>query len=224
MLTMLITVSNGKLLLIGIMYVITMKSYYPARKINNRNGLSKIVGLFSSYKMSIQIPWESQLERDFCYLLEFDKKIKNFFSQPKTFFFNYDGNEIKYTPDFYIEYFDGFHEYIEIKFSESLIKPKIANKLKLLTKYFKMNDINFRIVCEDEVRLQPRLNNIKFLSKYSKLKFEKKFNSSFETPLFHLKKIIDSEYIYAAMYGNFINFDINQELNDSIILTLELDI
>lgn len=222
MLTMLITVSNDKLLIIAIIYVTTMESYHPARKIHNRNGVSKIVGLFSSKKMSMQIPWESQLERDFCHLLEFDKKIKFFFSQPKTFLFNYDGNKIQYTPDFYVQYFDGFHEYIEIKFVESLMKPKTVSKLNLLIKYFKLNDINFRIITDDVVRLQPRLNNIKFLSKYARLKFKEKFNFSFETTLFHLKKQIDSEYIYAAMYDNFIEFDINQELNDRIILTLKL--
>ena len=56
-----------------------MESYHPARRINNRNGLSKVIGLFSSKKMNVQIAWESQLERDFCYLLEFDKNIEKYF-------------------------------------------------------------------------------------------------------------------------------------------------
>ena len=84
-----------------------MEKYTPARKISNRNGLGKVTGLFFSHKMNMYVSWESQLERDYCYLLDFNKKIKFFFSQPKTFNFTYSGRKIRYTPDFYIEYIDG---------------------------------------------------------------------------------------------------------------------
>jgi len=199
-----------------------MESYHPARRINNRNGLSKVIGLFSSKKMNVQIAWESQLERDFCYLLEFDKNIEKYFSQPKTFFLNYDGNEVRYTPDFYVEYSDKCFEYLEVKFSNSLENPKIVNKLKLLIQYFKIEKINYKIVYEDEIRLQPRLENIKFLYKYSRLSFEEKFNFNFDTSLEKLSNLIDIKYIYAAMYNNFINFDVNREINGDLKISLRL--
>ena len=56
-----------------------MEKYTPARKISNRNGLGKVTGLFFSHKMNMYVSWESQLERDYCYLLDFNKKIKFFF-------------------------------------------------------------------------------------------------------------------------------------------------
>jgi len=189
-----------------------MESYHPARRINNRNGLSKVIGLFSSKKMNVQIAWESQ----------FDKNIEKYFSQPKTFFLNYDGNEVRYTPDFYVEYSDKCFEYLEVKFSNSLENPKIVNKLKLLIQYFKIEKINYKIVYEDEIRLQPRLENIKFLYKYSRLSFEEKFNFNFDTSLEKLSNLIDIKYIYAAMYNNFINFDVNREINGDLKISLRL--
>lgn len=200
-----------------------MNNYLPARKISNRNGLSKVVGLFSSKKMNMNIAWESQLERDFCYLIEFDKNIINFYPQPKTFIFNFDGSKIIYTPDFYIEYVDSTFEYIEIKFFNSLTNPKTAKRLQLLNQYFRVQNINYRIIFDDEIRIQPKLNNIKFLHKYSKLDFEEKFYFNFDTTLESLSYLIDIKYIYAAMYNNFIEFDITHEISGNIKLSLRFN-
>ena len=43
---------------------------------------------------------ESILESEYCYHIEFNKKIKNYFAQPETFFFDINGKQKKYTPDF----------------------------------------------------------------------------------------------------------------------------
>ena len=45
-----------------------------ARKITNR-GTKKIIGKFPSLKMNTAIWWESQLERDYIYLLEIDPDV-----------------------------------------------------------------------------------------------------------------------------------------------------
>lgn len=198
-----------------------MEKYTPARKISNRNGLGKVTGLFFSHKMNMYVSWESQLERDYCYLLDFNKKIKNFFSQPKTFNFTYSGRKIRYTPDFYIEYIDGSNEYIEIKFSNALENIKTAKKLKILENYFSQNEIQYKILFEDEIRKQPRLKNIKFLKKYCKIAYAPKVAFEFCGKLKDLRQYIEIHYIYSAMYNGLIKFDINEEINENLNIRLE---
>jgi hypothetical protein len=199
-----------------------MEKYTPARKISNRHGLGKVTGLFFSDKMNMHIAWESQLERDYCYLLDFNKKIKRFFSQPKTFNFTYSGRKIRYTPDFYIEYIDGSSEYIEIKFSNVLENLKIARKLKILKNYFIQNGIQYKILFEDDIRKQPRLRNIKFLKKYCKIVYMPKDPLEFYGKLKDLRQYIDDQYIYSAMYKGLIKFDINEEINENLSIRLEV--
>ncbi|MCY1162117.1 hypothetical protein D9M71_24620 [compost metagenome] len=191
------------------------------RKINNINGLSKVIGFFASNKLKLLIPWESQLERDACYLFEYDENIKKYTSQPKTFVFSYQGKKIKYTPDFYVEYQDKEFEYIEIKYSESLRNEKTVKKLKLVKNYFDFIKIKFKILYDDEIRLQPRLKNIKFLYKYSKNSYYNYSNLGLEkTTIKNLSKILDYQTIYAAMFLKDINFNINQDINDDTIVWL----
>ena len=52
-----------------------------ARKITNR-GSKKVIGKFPSLKMNTTIWWESQLERDYIYLLEIDPDVTAYQGQP----------------------------------------------------------------------------------------------------------------------------------------------
>ena len=52
----------------------------PARKITN-HGREMVTGGFASYKNKRIVKWESQIERDFLYLLEFDDSVVSYYSQ-----------------------------------------------------------------------------------------------------------------------------------------------
>jgi hypothetical protein len=54
-----------------------------ARKITNKGSL-KVIGKFPSLKMNTAIWWESQLERDYIYLLEIDPDVLFYQGQPFT--------------------------------------------------------------------------------------------------------------------------------------------
>ncbi|MGQ4648881.1 hypothetical protein [Lyngbya aestuarii] len=54
-----------------------------ARKITNA-GNRKVIGKFPSLKMNAVIWWESQLERDYIYLLEIDPEVLSYGEQPLT--------------------------------------------------------------------------------------------------------------------------------------------
>ena len=71
----------------------------PVRKVSNRGG--NIVGRFPSLKMGRMIAFESLLERDFIYLLDYDVRVEWFEEQPLTIEYQHDGQALHYTPDFH---------------------------------------------------------------------------------------------------------------------------
>ena len=48
---------------------------HGARKITNRGRRDRVIDKFMSVKMRKAIWWESQLERDYCYFLEYDRDV-----------------------------------------------------------------------------------------------------------------------------------------------------
>jgi len=52
----------------------------PVRNVSNRGG--SVIGRFPSIKMERMIAFESLLERDFIYLLDYDARVEWFEEQP----------------------------------------------------------------------------------------------------------------------------------------------
>ena len=68
------------------------------RKVSNRGG--NIIGHFPSLKMRRMVAFESTIERDYLYLLDYDPSVTNFEEQPLTISYAYQGKSYHYTPDF----------------------------------------------------------------------------------------------------------------------------
>jgi hypothetical protein len=65
-------------------------------------GNRKVIGKFPSLKMNTVIWWESQLERDYIYLLEIDPEVLSYGEQPFTISYTDKGKPRRYTPDFVV--------------------------------------------------------------------------------------------------------------------------
>jgi hypothetical protein len=72
------------------------------RKITNA-GSKKVIGKFPSIKMDAIIWWESQIERDYIYLLEIDPDVISYVGQPFKIFYTDLGKSRSYTPDFLVK-------------------------------------------------------------------------------------------------------------------------
>lgn len=144
----------------------------PARKIprNHRN----ITGYIHTDKGGEYTEFESGLERDALILVEFDRNIKLFESQPRTFYFTHGGKERRYTPDILIRYQDGRNFYVEVKYRDDLkkdwetLKPKFKAAIHQLKTE---KNTRFKIWTEVEIRTQY-LKNITFLLSYKKRSVE----------------------------------------------------
>jgi hypothetical protein len=145
----------------------------PVRTIpkNYRN----LTGIVASSKSQEEGQFESTLERDFLYLLDFDINVDSFNVQPAKIPY-IDSEEVKrtYTPDVLVRYRDDINpaknwqpKLFEVKYRSDLfeqwklLKPKFKSARKLAHE----NGWSFHIITEKEIRT-PYLKNVKFLRYY----------------------------------------------------------
>jgi hypothetical protein len=136
------------------------------RNIRNKTGFKKTVGKFPSLKMGRTVKWESQIERDFLYLLEFDPDVLLFHEQPVEILYAYKRKTGKYYPDFYVERLF-CKELVEVKPSSKLRDPE--NKIKFLAgeEYCRGRGWIFKVVTDEQIREESLLENIKLLNRYA---------------------------------------------------------
>ena len=137
------------------------------RRITNR-GNKKVIGKFPSLKMNTAIWWESQLERDYIYCLEIDPDVLGYHGQPFTIAYDNLDKRKKYTPDFFVER-QASLQVVEIKPSSKVEVFRNTNRFKQAANFCSLNNLEFVVLTEETIRVQPRLDNIKLLYKYAKV-------------------------------------------------------
>lgn len=157
--------------------IYTDVNFDPARKITNRADFKKIVGKFPSLKMGRIVGWESQLERDFLFLLEFDDDVLSFHEQPVEISYAYKMKTGRYFPDFLVER-RSCKELVEVKPYSKL--NDLKNRIKFLAgeEYCRRRGWIFRVVTDDNIREGNLLKNVKLLSRYAAVDVSTEFEQS----------------------------------------------
>lgn len=136
------------------------------RKVRH-HGLN-IIGTFAGLKAS-SVPYESTIERDFMYFLEYDALVVSYESQPLFITGTIeDGTPHVYTPDFLvIRTTDRI--IVECKPAARVDEEETRQQCTLGRQWAASHDDHhFLLVTEQELRTGPRLNNLKILWKYSR--------------------------------------------------------
>lgn len=141
--------------------------YVKTKKITNRGSI-KVIGKFPSLKMNSIVMWESQLERDYIYLLEIDSDVVAYKSQPFTIAYNSQYKRRKYTPDFLVER-TNLKQIVEIKQERKIEKFSQSDRYRQAANFCLTHDLDFVVVTEKIIRVQPRLDNIKLLHRYARV-------------------------------------------------------
>jgi hypothetical protein len=215
--------------------------YKPARKISNR-GTKKNTGLFPSLKNERSVAFESLIERDYIYLLEFDSNVIRYQEQPVTISFKFSNRTHNYTPDFLVQRKNKI-QLIEIK-PKSKLEKLLSNELTIkkyeaATLYCKSNNFDeFKIVTDEEIRSGCILENIKTLFHYSrshvpaadKIKIRNELMLNGPQKISDLLlKICDSigchskyhSYILSLLYHKEISTDLQSPINKISIIDIE---
>ncbi len=132
-----------------------------------------LTGSLVSIKNNETIDFESSLERDYIYLLEYDNNVKYYWEQPFTLEYYEDDSKKVYTPDFLVEYYSGNKILVEIKYEADLMENKIKykNKFSKTSAFCKTNNMQFKVISEKHIRTEI-LFNAKFLCYYKNPKNE----------------------------------------------------
>lgn len=129
-------------------------------------------GIINMNQLNNPVQFESSLERDFIFLLEYDTNVKQYLEQPlKIKYLDQNKKQRTYIPDFLIEYFDDRpSELIEIKYNSTLKskKDELEYKFKAAKDYCKKHNLIFKITNETHIREEREIElyNYKFLDRY----------------------------------------------------------
>lgn len=138
------------------------------RAFTNRGSTTKVIGKFPSSKTGKTVWWESQLERDMIYLLEFDKNVLSYREQPLRIKYISGGRWHKYTPDFLV-FLRGEKQIVEVKYELDAAKPENVRLFNAVTPVCREDGYSFVVRTETYIRQQPYLDNIKLLTRYSRV-------------------------------------------------------
>lgn len=193
-------------------------------------GTLKNIGKFPSLKNKKSIWFESHIERDFIYLIEFDEDVIKYREQPFKIQYFLNGKQHYYTPDFLVKR-KKKKQIIEIKPQSKIEKVEFIHFSKHMNKLLAEEGYEYLIITDLDIRLQPRLSNIKFLWRYSRIPistahqilvqriFAKSSNISFSklSSIFSQSKQ-QREIIFTLIFHQYLLIDIDKPITpDSVI-------
>ncbi len=138
------------------------------RKPRNHGG--NIIGMFPSLKMQRPVRYESTIERDLCYLLEFDEHVTSYHEQPFTIEHTAgDGKAHHYTPDFQVHRKNGPGDLVECKPAALQDDQHTRQQIAIGQAWADANDYTFCLVTDTELRTGHTLDKIKVLWRYCRM-------------------------------------------------------
>jgi hypothetical protein len=150
----------------------------PVRKVSNHGG--NVIGRFPSAKMGRMVAFESLLERDFIYLLEYDRSVEWFEEQPLSIEYVQEGKRLQYTPDFHLLEHKQ-HVLVECKPTRFVETEENHRKFAAARVWCGECGWEFRIMTDQQIRSGFRLQNVKLLARYARQKVDAVMRSQIHT-------------------------------------------
>lgn len=139
---------------------------YPSKRKVRSNGHTVVGHLQSQKRRKVQ--FESALEEEFLYILDFDQDVKCFYDQPIQIHYKDEkGKGRLYTPDFLVEYMNRSPVLFEVKSMKYLKKNKkeIEPVLKAGADFAKKRAWEFKVITDKEIRI-AYCDNVRFLRRF----------------------------------------------------------
>jgi len=210
----------------------------PVRNINNIRS-RKNVGYFPSSKNDRNISFESLLEEDYIYIIEYEEKVLSYLEQPLTIEYHHNNKKYKYTPDFKVNRHSKT-QLIEIKPKNILLKllekESERRKFNAAYEYCRRMNFEFKIITDEDIRSGDVLNNIKYLYFYANVKVpayikllikNELMNSSMDIKTLdtHLKLLNSNNnnfkpFIYSLIYSHFLSINMNSPISHNSIINI----
>jgi hypothetical protein len=184
----------------------------------------KNIGKFFSVKMNLMLWFESLLEESMMYLLDFDPDVKAFKEQPCRIRYRHGGKVRRYTPDLLVQRFNE-KQIIEVKPKDKAALKKYDLLFRIVAPICEREGYRFKVVTDETIMLQPRLNNVKALWSYARTALSlhhqiycQEFLRTRDTAClaevseFFERKGIPKQVIYALLFWGVLDFDLMEAL------------
>ncbi len=135
------------------------------RKVSNHGG--NIIGHFPSLKLGRMVVFESLIERDFVYLLDYEPIVEHFIEQPVTLRYVHEEKQRRYTPDFQVSC-QGRTFLFECKPAALVDEPVNQVKFEAARAWCQEQGWTFGIVTEAQLAANWRVTNIKLLAQFAR--------------------------------------------------------
>jgi hypothetical protein len=140
----------------------------PVRKPSNWGG--NIIGSFPSIKLGCSVPYESTIERDLLFFLEYDRSVLRYEMQPMTITTtDINGKQQRYTPDVQVVRTSG-KALIECKPAGLVDGPDAHRQITIGQAWANANDHEFVVVSDVDLRTGHHLANLKILWRYARFR------------------------------------------------------
>ncbi len=128
---------------------------------------NKNIYKFSSLKNQDAVMCESRLEKDCCYHFEYDPDVVQYESQPEGFYYDFNGKERPYTPDFLVTYHDGTFEYVEVKPYLKTLSKTFKQEFSARKEAATQRGFRLILVTDKQIRYGYFLKNVELVHRYS---------------------------------------------------------
>ena len=137
----------------------------PVRKVSNRGG--NVIGCFPSLKLNRMVAFESLIERDLIYLLDFEPDVTWFAEQPLTISYSHKGKILSYTPDFHIIR-DDQNILVECKPQKYINTDNNQRKFAAARAWCAAKRWMFQVIGDEQLRRGYRVRNVKLLTQFAR--------------------------------------------------------
>lgn len=139
----------------------------PVRTVSNR-GRRNVIGYFPSLKMRRMVQFESTLERDLIYLLDFDRLVSVFEEQPLKLAYQHERKTLSYTPDFRVELTSGQRMLLECKPCRFVNSEENQRKFSAARAWCAIHGWQFHVVTEEQLQAGYLLQNVRLLTQHAR--------------------------------------------------------
>lgn len=124
--------------------------------------MSRWVGKFPSLKLNRMVGYQSLIERDFIYLLDYDPAVSTYCEQPLAIGYTTDGKRRRYTPDFSLTY-NQQQFLVECKHHQYMQLAENIPKWRAASDWCSAHHTTFYVITEQMMRRGYYLANVKRL-------------------------------------------------------------
>ena len=206
----------------------------PVRNIPRYGAGRKNLGKFASVKTGRVAWYESLLEKDFMYLLDYDCEVSYWHEQPLRIRLSHGGKVHRYTPDLEVHR-AAQKQLIEVKPKQEVDSGEWDVLFRAASSICEQEGYEFLVVTDEIIMLQPRLENVKLLWKYARTPVlpqhqiicSQFFRSRKDEPVtlgdliqIFTSKQVPVQTLYSLLFWGALEFDLMQPLDRDSRITI----